>query len=265
MGMTPDWAFQFLWFSAGIGGTGAVWYFLSQRAYHSALWIGFATVVIVCFTVALHIRNDLLKRESTVGARLPDSPVRASFPGNAGSASSAVRTPASESSPSVQEQLPLAADAETAAAHYRRTSPTLKREEIRKAYQEYCDRIAGRFGLPSWAPVNQLTRMVTTNMGDLEAFNHAESEIPSAAWVAIRVLVAFETPKERPMYMSYVFIGRAPSGDEVVALFDASKQWKVLSTSRDPSANHENLMVNTIKAELQRLSDRIAPDIRRLG
>lgn len=61
--MTPEWAFQFLWFSAGLGGTGAVWYFLSQRDYHTALWTGFATVVVVFFTIALHIRNDLIKRE----------------------------------------------------------------------------------------------------------------------------------------------------------------------------------------------------------
>jgi hypothetical protein len=66
--MTPEWAFQALWFGAGIGGTGAVWYFLSQRDYHTALWVGFATIVVVCFTIALHIRNDLLHREATAPA-----------------------------------------------------------------------------------------------------------------------------------------------------------------------------------------------------
>ncbi len=121
----------------------------------------------------------------------------------------------------------------------------LKREEIRQAYREYCDRIASRFGLSSWAPLNQLTRMVTTNLGDVDAFRRAEAECPSTAWGAIRVLVAFETPRERPMYMSYVFIGRTPTGEEVVALFDATKEWKVLSRSssatEDPEQCHPSL------------------------
>lgn len=70
-------------------------------------------------------------------------------------------------------------DAEAAAEHYRRTSPRLKREEIRGAYMDYCERITARFGLSAWAPVNQLTRMVTTNIGDVEAFGRAETEVPS--------------------------------------------------------------------------------------
>lgn len=163
------------------------------------------------------------------------------------------------------ELLAPALDAEAAAEHHRRTSPRLKREEIRGAYKEYCDRIAARFGLAAWAPVNQLTRMVATNMGDMEAFARAEAEVPKAAWVAIRVLVAFETANERPMYMSYVFVGRAPSGEEMVALFDVSKQWAVLSLSRDPNMDHEQLIIDTIQTQLQHLSERIAPDIRRLG
>jgi hypothetical protein len=163
------------------------------------------------------------------------------------------------------EPLPLAGEAESAAEHYRRTSVALKREEIREAYKEYCDGIANRFNLTSWASANQLTRMVTTNMGDTESFERAEKEFPATAWVAIRVLVAFETKRERPMYMSYVFIGRTPDGVEIVALFDASKQWAVLSRSSDSNSNPEQLMVETIKHELGRLAERIAPDIRRLG
>jgi hypothetical protein len=64
MGPTPDWAFQALWFTAGIGGTGAVWFFLSRGQSHEALWTGFSTAVLVCFVVALHIRNDLLRKDS---------------------------------------------------------------------------------------------------------------------------------------------------------------------------------------------------------
>ncbi len=60
--MTPDWVFQLMWFIAGVGGTGAVWYFLAERNYHALLWTVFATVVVL-FVVALHIRNNLLRRD----------------------------------------------------------------------------------------------------------------------------------------------------------------------------------------------------------
>jgi hypothetical protein len=61
--MTPDWLFQVMWFGAGVGGTGAIWYFLSERNYHAALWTGFATAVVFLLAVTLHIRNDLLRKE----------------------------------------------------------------------------------------------------------------------------------------------------------------------------------------------------------
>lgn len=61
--MTPEWLLQVIWYGAGVGGTGAIWYFLSQKSYHTALWTGFTTVVVVLLAVALHIRNDLLRRE----------------------------------------------------------------------------------------------------------------------------------------------------------------------------------------------------------
>lgn len=172
--------------------------------------------------------------------------------------------PPDERASPANEEVPPAPDTEAAADHYRRTSPLLKIEEIRAAYKEFCDRIAERFGLGGWAPVNQLTRMVTTNVGDVEPFARAEAEVPNAPWMAIRVLVAFETPKERPIYMSYVFIGRAPNGDEIVALFDASKRWSVLHSSRSAGVDHTQLIIDTIKSQLQSLSERIAPDIRRL-
>ncbi len=58
--MTPDWVFQVMWYSAGVGGTGALWYLLSKRKYHAAVWTGFATVVVVLLVVALDIQNDLI-------------------------------------------------------------------------------------------------------------------------------------------------------------------------------------------------------------
>jgi hypothetical protein len=61
--MTPDWFFQVMWFSAGVGGSGALWYFLSQRNYHAAIWTGFVTVAVILLAIALYIRNSLLRRE----------------------------------------------------------------------------------------------------------------------------------------------------------------------------------------------------------
>jgi hypothetical protein len=77
--MTPEWFFQFLWYGAGIGGTGAVWYFLSQRQFHVALWVGFGTSVVVCLAITLHIRNDILKREALAEPSLtPTAPADSS-------------------------------------------------------------------------------------------------------------------------------------------------------------------------------------------
>jgi hypothetical protein len=61
--MTPSWILTLLWFGAGIGATGAFWYFLSQRDLHATLWSAFVTATVVLLTVTLHIRNDLLERE----------------------------------------------------------------------------------------------------------------------------------------------------------------------------------------------------------
>jgi hypothetical protein len=61
--LTPDWLHQLLWFVAGILATGAVWYFLSQKDFHRALWAGFGAIVVCLFCVALLIRNDLIRRE----------------------------------------------------------------------------------------------------------------------------------------------------------------------------------------------------------
>jgi len=153
--------------------------------------------------------------------------------------------------------------AEEAAEHYRQTSPTLKKEEIRQGYKTICDRIADRFGLRVWAPVNHVTKMVATNLGDVDAFARAEMELPGSVLVAVRVLVAFQTPRERPMYMSYVFIGRRGDGDEIVALFNESREWSLLAGPEN-SADHERVLRETAAHQLDRLTDKIAGDIRRL-
>jgi hypothetical protein len=172
-----------------------------------------------------------------------------------------------EAPPGKEDARPQPDLAEAAAEQYRKTSLTIKKEEIRQGYKPTCARIATsiakKFGLANqWAEVNHLTRMVEVNLGDVDAFARAESEFPGAAVVAVRVLVAFETLRERPMYMSYVMIGRKADGQEVMALYNDAKEWTVLS-GRD-AANSEKILSEAAEHELTRLTDKIALDIRRL-
>ena len=62
-----------MWFGAGVGGTGALWYFLSQRNYFAAVWTGCATAVVVMLAVCLHIRNDRLRSEQHTATANPSS------------------------------------------------------------------------------------------------------------------------------------------------------------------------------------------------
>lgn len=62
--MTPEWLHQLLWFVATLLGGSAVWYFLSERSYHLALWSGYAALIVVITVVALTIRNNLLAGEA---------------------------------------------------------------------------------------------------------------------------------------------------------------------------------------------------------
>jgi len=77
--MTPDWLHQLLWFVSGVFATGAFWYFLSQKNYHATLWCGFAAVVVTLFTVALLLRNDIIKREATTSERAAPPPTEPFF------------------------------------------------------------------------------------------------------------------------------------------------------------------------------------------
>jgi hypothetical protein len=89
--MTPEWLFQVIWYSAGVGGTGALWYFLSERNYHAAIWTGFATGVVVLLAVALHIRNSILQRKRQTDTNnpspLPAQPTPANLPAEGTSSS----------------------------------------------------------------------------------------------------------------------------------------------------------------------------------
>ena len=63
--MTQTWLLPVTWFVAGVFATGAFWYYLAQRNYHGALWTAYIALVLVLLAVALHIRNDLVRREGT--------------------------------------------------------------------------------------------------------------------------------------------------------------------------------------------------------
>jgi hypothetical protein len=54
----PDWLIQVLWWSSGIFGTGAVWYFLSVQQYSYAALSAGAAVIIAILAVVVHRRKD---------------------------------------------------------------------------------------------------------------------------------------------------------------------------------------------------------------
>ncbi len=191
------------------------------------------------------IGKQYQKEQHEAAAALPVSagPKQPSASSSISPSSPVVSPPASQTA--LDAVSPLAA-ADKAGEHYRQTSVTIKKEEIRQSYRALCDRIADRFGLKSWAPLNHLTKMIDTNLGDMDAFTRAEKELPGSALVALRVLVAFETTKERPMYMSYAFIGRTADGEEIVALLNEAREWSVLSKSSESRANHEELLIDIV-------------------
>jgi hypothetical protein len=70
--MTPKWLFQVMWFGAGVGGSGALWYFLSQQNYLAVTLTAVATGMVVLIAVALHIRNDRLRSEQKIATANPN-------------------------------------------------------------------------------------------------------------------------------------------------------------------------------------------------
>jgi hypothetical protein len=63
--MFPDWLLQLTWFCAGVCATGGFWYFLTQKNYVAALWMGFGAVVLVLLGISFHIHNTLVRRAET--------------------------------------------------------------------------------------------------------------------------------------------------------------------------------------------------------
>lgn len=155
-------------------------------------------------------------------------------------------------------------EAEIAAAEYRARSKQIQEDRLRQELHVVCDRVAAHFGSRSWAPKNELTRMIDVNGGDTEPLRVAQEQFSNTTWMAVRVTIAFETTRERPMFMSYVFIGRQNGEEEIVALYSEDKAWKVLSRRPIGHPEHERLMVETAARERDRLTQKIAPEIRRL-
>ena len=243
---------------------GPLWGSFNDRPRFAIISVAVGVTIVVWVVAALALKSvPPPTSPSASPTSQPDHP--ATMPTGTAS-TSPLGTPAGKAStqPTPAPTSPVSAAINQAAEHYRRTSVHLKREEIRQGYKEFCDRIEQQIGLSAWAEKNHLTRMVTTNMGDVDAFGRAEAESRDTAWVALRVLVAFETARERPMYTSYVFVGRTPAGDEIVALYDEARNWKILSSSSSSTTDHEKLMTETAISEVERLTEVIGPDIRRL-
>jgi hypothetical protein len=68
--MVPGWVLQVLLAAVGIVGGGAVWYFLSQKMFHVALWVGFAGFVVFGLVVALFVRNEIIKNETAPASQI---------------------------------------------------------------------------------------------------------------------------------------------------------------------------------------------------
>lgn len=66
--MIPNWALQILFVLAGLF-AGAVWYYISKNSYQYALWSGYIVAILLLTSIALYIRNDIIKRDLT--ANLP--------------------------------------------------------------------------------------------------------------------------------------------------------------------------------------------------
>jgi len=61
--MVPDGFLQILIMIIGIIGGGALWYFISQKQYHMALWSCTIAAIILIVVIALFVRNEIVKTE----------------------------------------------------------------------------------------------------------------------------------------------------------------------------------------------------------
>lgn len=86
--MIQELILQILLSIVGILGGGTVWYFISQKQYHQALWIGFVASIILILVIALYIRNYILQKEIQAktpiffGELVPDNKPSPPLPAN---------------------------------------------------------------------------------------------------------------------------------------------------------------------------------------
>lgn len=90
--MIREWILQILLLIVSILGGSAVWYYITQKLFHHALWIGFCAAILLLLIISLYIRNDILKKEIKVkqsvyfGELVPDNkpspPLPAGVPKN---------------------------------------------------------------------------------------------------------------------------------------------------------------------------------------
>lgn len=69
--VVPNWLLQVAWFIAGIFGTGAFWYYLSQKNLCLTLVSAGGAVLFAGLAVALHVLSDA---ESTPGSAVGEDP-----------------------------------------------------------------------------------------------------------------------------------------------------------------------------------------------
>jgi hypothetical protein len=92
------------------------------------------------------------------------------------------------------------ARAQEAIEHYRRTSQTLRKEEIRKGYKQFCDKIVAKFSnqvTKGDQQQNELYRMVDTVDWTNGPCDQALKEFPGTSWAGIRVVVDLNSSETR--------------------------------------------------------------------
>jgi hypothetical protein len=62
--MISEWIIQLIWFIAGLFGTGAFWYYLSQHNNEFSFLAGLGAIFFALLAVALHRRNDKSNQQS---------------------------------------------------------------------------------------------------------------------------------------------------------------------------------------------------------
>ncbi len=90
--MAPDWLIQLTWFAAGLGATGAFWYFLGHKHYRTAISSAVATIILTLLAISLHIRNDRVRRSLESGRQASGTTTAPQSP-TVGAQASTITTP----------------------------------------------------------------------------------------------------------------------------------------------------------------------------